>query len=132
TPDQVAVVFEQQTLTYGELNRRANQLAHRLRGMGAGPEVLVALFVERSLEMLVGIIGILKAGGAYVPIDPAYPKKRIGYILEDSKASIVLTQESLVDELPRFAGQSICLDGDWAEMGCESEENPVTPVRPEH
>jgi len=87
--DQVAVVFEQQTLTYGELNRRANQLAHHLRELGVGPDVLVALFVERSLEMLVGIVGILKAGGAYVPIDPAYPKKRIGYILEDSKASIV-------------------------------------------
>src|SRR6267143_4710135 len=110
TPDQVAVVFEQQTLTYGELNRRANRLAHHLRGMGVGPDVLVALFVERSLEMLVGIVGILKAGGAYVPMDPGYPKKRLGYILEDSKASIVLTQESLVNELPSFAGQSICLD----------------------
>ena len=132
TPDQVAVVFEQQTLTYGELNRRANQLAHHLRGMGVGPDVLVALFVERSLEMLVGIVSILKAGGAYVPIDPGYPKKRVGYILEDSQASIILTQESLVGELAGFAGQTICLDGDWAEIGGESEENPVTPVKPEH
>jgi amino acid adenylation domain-containing protein len=132
TPDQVAVVFEQQTLTYGELNRRANQLAHHLSRMGVGPDVLVGLFVERSPEMLVGIVGILKAGGAYVPIDPDYPKKWIGYILQDSKTSVVLTRESLVDELPSFAGQSICLDGDWAEIGCESEENPVTQVEPEH
>ena len=132
TPDQVAVVFERQTWTYGELNRRANQLAHHLRQTGVGPDVLVALFVERSLEMLVGIVGILKAGGAYVPIDPDYPTKRLEYILEDSKASIVLTQESLVGELPRFAGRTICLDGDWAEIGCGSEENPVTEARPEH
>jgi amino acid adenylation domain-containing protein len=131
TPDQTAVVFEQQSLSYGELNRRANRLAHHLRGKGVGPDVLVGLFVERSTEMLVGIVGILKAGGAYVPIDPDYPKTRIGYILEDSKAFIVLTQESLVDELPSFSGQSICLDGDWADIGCESEENPVTQIKPE-
>jgi amino acid adenylation domain-containing protein len=132
TPDQIAVVFEQQALTYGELNRRANQLAHHLQALGVEPDVLVGLFVERSLEMLVGIVGILKAGGAYVPIDPDYPKARIGYLLEDSKASIVLTQEALVDKLPSFAGQSICLDGDWADIGCESGENPVTQVKPEN
>jgi amino acid adenylation domain-containing protein len=132
TPDQVAVVFEQQTLTYGELNRRANQLAHHLRELGVGPEVLVAVFVERSLEMVVGLLGILKAGGAYVPIDPRYPKERIGYILEDCKAPIVLTEESLVDELPSFAGQSICLDADWARVASEPEGNPVIQVKPEH
>ena len=132
TPDQVALVFEQQTLTYGELNRRANQLAHHLRGLGVGPDVLVGLFVERSLEMLVGLLGILKAGGAYVPMDPGYPKERLGYILEDSKAPIVLTEESLVDELPSFAGQSICLDADWARIACESEENLVIQVKPEN
>jgi amino acid adenylation domain-containing protein len=131
-PDQVAVVFERQALSYGELNRRANQLAHHLRQKGVGPDVLVALFIERSLEMLVGIVGILKAGGAYVPIDPGYPKKRIEYILEDSKASIVLTQESLTNELPGFAGQSICLDSDWTPIGRESGENLVTQARPEH
>ena len=132
TPHRAAVVFEQETLTFGELNRRANQLAHHLRRTGVGPDVLVALFVERSVEMLVGIVGILKAGGAYVPIDPDYPKKRVEYILEDSQASIVLTQESLVGELPGFAGRSICLNGDWTEIGGESEENPVTQVKPEH
>src|SRR5208283_6227070 len=91
TPDEVAVVFGREYLTYGELNRRSNQLAHHLRGLGVGPEVLVGLFVERSLEMLVGILGILKAGGAYVPMDPGYPQERLGHILEDSKAPIVLT-----------------------------------------
>jgi amino acid adenylation domain-containing protein len=132
TPDRAAVVFEQRMLSYGELNRRANQLAHRLTRMGVGPDVLVALFIERSLEMLVGIVGILKAGGAYVPIDPGYPEKRIGYILEDSNVSLVITQESLMDRLPSFAGESICLDGDWAEIGQESEENPVARAKPEH
>ena len=132
TPDQVAVVFERQTLTYGELNRRANQLAHHLMGLGVGPDVLVGLFVERSLEMLVGLLGILKAGGAYVPIDPAYPKERVGYILEDSKAPIVLTEKSLVDDLPQFAGRSICLDAERAEIARESEENPATRVKAEH
>ena len=132
SPDAVAVVSEGGELTYGELNRRANLVAHYIRAAGVGPDVLVALFVERSLEMLVGIVGILKAGGAYVPIDPAYPKERLGYILEESKAPIVLTQESLVDGLPSFAGQSICLDADWAEIACEPEENLVTQVNPEH
>src|SRR5207247_2588029 len=131
-PDGVAVTLEGQTLAYGELNRRANQLAHYLRRHGAGPDVLVALFAERSFEMLVGILGILKAGGAYVPIDPAYPKERIGYILEDSKAPIVLTQASLVNALPEFCGQTICLDRDWPEIAGESEANPVTEVKPEH
>jgi amino acid adenylation domain-containing protein len=132
TPDEVAAVFERTALTYGELNCRANQLAHHLRRKGVGPDVLVALFAERSLEMLVGIFGILKAGGAYVPIDPAYPKERIACILEDSKARSVLTQESLVAELASFAVPSLCLDADWAEIAGESRENPVTQVKSEH
>jgi amino acid adenylation domain-containing protein len=132
TPDAVAVEYEGRRLTYGELSARANQVARYLARHGVGPDVLVALFVERSLEMLVGIVGILKAGGAYVPIDPAYPKERLGYILEESKSPVVLTQESLVDGLPSFAGHSICLDADWAEIVCEPEENLVTHVRSEH
>jgi len=132
TPDACAVTFENSHLTYDQLNRRANQVAHHLRALGVGPDVLVGLFVERSLEMVVGILGILKAGGAYVPIDPDYPKERIGYILEDSRAPIVLTQESCVKELPSFAGQSIRLDADWARIAVEPEANPVTQVGPEH
>ena len=86
TPDAVAVVFEDEQLTYRELDRRANQLAHHLRGLGVGPEVLVGICVERSLEIVVGLLGILKAGGAYVPLDPEYPKDRIAFMLEDGPA----------------------------------------------
>jgi amino acid adenylation domain-containing protein len=132
TPDQVALVFEQKRLTYGELNRRANQLARHLQGLGVGPEILVGLYVDRSLEMIVGLLGILKAGGAYVPMDPAYPKERIGYILEDSKAPIVLTQKSLAHELPEFTGQPVCLDSDWAQIATQAEENPVSQAKPEN
>ena len=109
TPDVTALESEGQTLSYRELNLRANQLAHYLRKLGVGPEVLVGLCVKRSPEMVVGLLGILKAGGAYVPMDPGYPKERLRYILEDSKASVVLTQESLVHGLPAFTGQVIRL-----------------------
>ncbi len=132
TPDQVALVFDKKRLTYGELNRRANQLAHYLQGLGVGPEILVGVFVERSLEMIVGLLGIVKAGGAYVPMDPAYPKERIGYILQDSKAPIVLTQKSLVNELPEFAGKTVCLDSDWAKIAAQADDNPVSNSKPEN
>jgi amino acid adenylation domain-containing protein len=132
TPDRVALVFERQTLCYGELNRRSNQLAHHLQGLGVGPNVLVGLCVKRSLDMVVGLLSILKAGAAYVPMDPGYPKERLQYILEDSKASVVLTQECLVDGLPSIAGQVICLDKDWAKIACESETNLVSQVNPEN
>src|ERR1700720_2535871 len=85
TPDAVAVVFENQQLTYGELNCRANQLGHYLQGLGVGPEVLVGICVERSIEMIVGLLGILKSGGAYLPFDPAYPPDRLSFMIEDGK-----------------------------------------------
>src|SRR5262249_7982371 len=84
TPEATAVIFEEEQLTYRELNRRANQLAHHLRALGVGPEVLVGICMERSVEMVVGLLGILKAGGAYVPLDPAYPKERLAFILKDA------------------------------------------------
>jgi non-ribosomal peptide synthetase component F len=87
TPDAVAIVFEGQSLTYQQLEDRANQLAHYLQGQGVGPEMLVPICLERSLEMIIGIMGILKAGGAYVPLDPSYPRERLQYMLEDSAAS---------------------------------------------
>ncbi|NEO93411.1 MAG: AMP-binding protein, partial [Moorea sp. SIO3G5] len=105
TPDAVAVVFEHEQLTYRQLNNRANQLAHYLRSRGVGPEVLVGICVERSLEMVVGLLGILKAGGAYVPIDPDYPTERIAYMLKDSAVSVLLTQKKLVARLPEHQGQ---------------------------
>ena len=92
TPDGIALVFEDQQLTYRELNRRANQVAHYLRKLGVGPEVLVGICMERSLEMVVGLLGILKAGGAYVPLDPSYPKERLAFMLEDSAPMVLLTQ----------------------------------------
>ncbi|MCZ8066315.1 MAG: amino acid adenylation domain-containing protein [Microcystis sp. LE17-20D] len=100
TPDAIAVVFEEQSLTYSELNCRANQLAHYLQSLGVGPEVLVGISVERSLEMIVGLLGILKAGGAYVPLDPDYPTERLQFMLEDCEATVLLTQSNLKDKLP--------------------------------
>ena len=99
TPEAVAVVFEEQQLTYRQLEERANRLAHHLRGLGVGPEVVVGLCVERSLQMVVGLLGILKAGGAYLPLDPGYPPERLAFMLEDSRAPVLLTQSALVDEL---------------------------------
>lgn len=130
TPEATAVVYEDQRLTYGELNSRVNRLAHYLRKRGARPEVLVGICVERSPDTLVGILGILKAGAAYVPLDPTYPKDRLAVILEDAKAPLVLTQQSLVSSLPRHVGRAICLDTDWPDIALESPENPTCHAKP--
>ena len=125
-PNGVALVFEDQQLTYDELNRRANKLAHHLKDRGVGAETLVAVCVERSIEMLVGILGILKAGGAYVPLDPAYPKERLAFILEDTQARLLLTQQSLVETLPEHDANVVLLDADWPEIAdTASDENPT-------
>jgi amino acid adenylation domain-containing protein len=150
TPEAIAVQFEGKVLTYRELNSRANQLAHYLRELGIGPEKLVGICVERSLEMVVGLLGILKVGGAYVPLDPAYPRERLEFMLQDAQVSILLTQEKLVedrgwrpvlspstmlridstegidDSNPRssiFQPQLVCLDLDWEKIAQQSEEN---------
>ncbi len=125
TPKAVAVKFGDQQLTYEELNSRANQLAHHLRRLGIEPEVRVAICIERSLEMIVGLIAILKAGGAYVPLEPAYPSERISFILEDSQARVLITQERLAHSLPVAKVETICLDRDWREISLESSENPT-------
>ncbi|MGK7894453.1 MAG: amino acid adenylation domain-containing protein, partial [Xenococcus sp. (in: cyanobacteria)] len=130
TPDAVAVVFEEEQLTYQELNNRANQLAHYLQKLGVGPEVLVGICVERSLEMIVGLLGILKAGGAYVPIDPSYPPERLAYLLSDSEISILLTQNKLVSELPENEAQVICLERDWQVIINENEDNLINEIKP--
>ncbi|WP_086691624.1 amino acid adenylation domain-containing protein [Nostoc sp. T09] len=133
TPDAIAVVFEQEQLTYRKLNQRANQLAHYLQKLGVRPEVLVGICVERSLEMVIGILGILKAGGAYLPLDPAYPQERIAFMLADAKVSIALTQQKLVTELPPNSAQIVCLDDpNWELIAQESSENLQTEVRPEN
>jgi natural product biosynthesis luciferase-like monooxygenase protein len=125
TPDAVAVAFEDRQLTYRELDVAANRLANHLRGLGAGADTLVALCCERSLDMLVGMVGILKAGAAYVPLDPAYPGDRIAYMLEDSQAQILVTQEAVLGELPETRAEIVCLDRDAALLAKQSETAPA-------
>ncbi len=122
-PEQVALVFAGEVLSYGELNRKANQLAHYLKARGVGPEVLVGVCVERSLAMVVGLLGILKAGGAYVPLDPAYPAERVAFMLQDANARVVLTEEKLLGLLGGSEAELICLDRDWEEIREEQETN---------
>jgi amino acid adenylation domain-containing protein/non-ribosomal peptide synthase protein (TIGR01720 family) len=130
-PESTAVVFEGARLSYGELNARANRLAHYLRGRGVGAEVPVAICVERSLEMVVALLGVLKAGGAYVPLDPRYPRERLAYMLEDARAPWLLTQRHLVEALPASGAQVLRLDEDWGEIARESEDNPTFGQQPE-
>ena len=130
TPDATAVVFASTRLTYRELNTRANQLAHHLQSLGVGPEVPVGICVERSVEMIVGLLGILKAGGAYVPLDPRYPKDRLVFMLEDTKAPILLTQKQLVGCLPPHQ-RAVCLDDDTI-FARHSETNPMSGAQSHH
>lgn len=121
TPDAIAIIFEQQQLTYRELNQQANQLADYLQTLGVKPEVLVGICVERSsetlpkasLEMVVGLLGILKAGAAYVPLDPTYPQERLAFMLEDAQVEVLLTQKHLLEKLPAHQAKILCLDADW-------------------
>jgi len=145
SPDAVAVVLEDQQLTYKELNSRANQLAHYLQRLGVGPESLVAICLDRSIDMIVGLLGILKAGGAYVPLDPSYPKERLGFMLEDTEAGVVLTQKSSVEDrgwrmedsdsrssILNSRLKEVYLDSDWEVISRESTENLSTGVSPEN
>ena len=127
-PDAVALVFEKQQLTYREVNCRANQLARYLQELGVTPETLVGICVERTIEMLVGLFAILKAGGAYVPLDPAYPKERLGFILEDAQVAVLLTQQSLLPVLPAHNAKVVFLDADREKFVQQSQENPISNV----
>ncbi|MCP6758403.1 MAG: amino acid adenylation domain-containing protein [Fischerella sp. CENA71] len=131
-PNAVAVIFGDQQLTYQQLNSRANQLAHYLQAMGVEPESLVGICMDRSLEIVVGLLAVLKAGGAYVPLDPAYPKERIAFIVEETQVSILLTQKHLVKELPQLNSRLVCLDTEWKTIARESKANPVSEVTPEN
>ncbi|MHC5857702.1 non-ribosomal peptide synthetase [Nostoc sp.] len=124
TPNNIAVVYEDQQLTYAELNRKANQLAHYLQTLGVKPEVVVGLCVERSLEMIIGLLGILKAGGAYLPLDPALPNEGLAFRLQDAQVSVLLTQQQLVANLPINVTQVICLDQDWDAIAQHKDGNP--------
>jgi amino acid adenylation domain-containing protein/thioester reductase-like protein len=131
TPDAVALVFEDQQLTYQELNRRANQLAHYLRKLGVRPEVIVGICVERSLDLVVGLLGILKAGGAYLPLDPSYPQERLAFMLENSQTPILLSQQHLIERQQNFKTKLVCLD-DWQPIALESSENLACNLAPDN
>ncbi|GCE28514.1 hypothetical protein KDA_39980 [Dictyobacter alpinus] len=130
-PDRIAVTFEQQQLSYGELERRSNQLAHFLHAQGIGPDRLVGLCLQRSLELVIAIIAILKAGGAYVPLDPDYPTERLRFLIEDTHLSFVLTQHPLLPLLPSSDCRRLCLDRDWILIAGESDAPLPTLVHPE-
>jgi natural product biosynthesis luciferase-like monooxygenase protein len=131
TPDATALVFEEQQITYRELNRRADLLANQLGELGVGTDALVGICVDRSIEMMVGLLGILKAGGAYVPLDPAYPKERLAFMLEDSKPLVLVTQTSLLDLLPKTTAHVVSLDNfDWSvrekRSAPSNHQSPIT------
>jgi amino acid adenylation domain-containing protein/non-ribosomal peptide synthase protein (TIGR01720 family) len=132
TPEHIAVVFENQQLTYAQLNARANQLAHHLQTLGVGAETIVALCVDRSLEMLVGLFGILKAGGAYLPLDPLVPSDRLSYMVHDAGASVILTQQHLAQGFSEQAAPLICLDSEWEIIAQQPDENPLSQATPEN
>jgi amino acid adenylation domain-containing protein len=132
TPEAVAVATESESLTYRELNERANSLAHYLRKLGVGPEVRVGLCLERSLEMVVAIYGVLKAGGAYVPIDPQHPAKRIAEVVEDAELALVLTQERFQEIFAPFALRVLTLDAAEQPWAAEATGNPERVNAPEH
>jgi amino acid adenylation domain-containing protein len=132
TPEAVAACGENEQVSYRELNGRANQLAHYLQKQGVGPDTRVGICIERSVEMLVAVLGVLKAGGAYVPLDPAYPQERLAFMLEDSQARMLLTQERLVKGLPPYAGQLVCLDTGWEAIAAETTEEADSRAEPDN
>jgi len=132
TPEAIALIFDDRKMTYAELNRRANQLAHALQRRGIVPELRVGVCMDGSLEMVVAILGILKAGGAYLPLDPAYPKDRLAFMLHDANPRVLLTQQRQKERLPEFQGEVFYLDADWETIAGENMEQPDARVTPEN
>ena len=132
TPDAIAIAFEQEKLTYRQLNERANQLAHYLARLNVGPEVLVGVCLERSLDMVVSLLAVLKAGGAFIPLDPSYPRDRLDFMLSDTKTPVLVTQERFAIALQEHSGVRVCLDAETELIAKESKENPVVQITGDH
>lgn len=132
TPDNVALTYGEQRLTYRELNERSNRFAHYLRRHGVGPDILVGICVDRTADLVVGLLGILKAGGAYVPIDPQYPRERLAFMLQDSRSPVIVTQRSLGADLAVPGTRVLCIDEDWPAISREAATNPVVDMTSEH
>ena len=132
TPDNIAVIYEDQELTYQQLNETANQLAHYLRSLGVTSDTFVAIAVESSLEMVIGLLGVLKAGGAYVPLDPNYPQERLQFILEDTNAPIIITNTLMLDKLPTTWARTVCLDKEWNHIKTLSTSDLTSFILPRH
>ncbi|AFY58522.1 non-ribosomal peptide synthase/amino acid adenylation enzyme [Rivularia sp. PCC 7116] len=132
TPNNIALVFEKQKLTYQELNNRANKLAHYLQKQGVKPESIVGLYLERNIAAIVGILGIIKAGGAYLPLDSALPSTGLNLRLSDAQVDLILTEEKLRENLTDITAEAICLDSDWEIISQEKNTNPTNKVTPEN
>jgi amino acid adenylation domain-containing protein len=132
TPEAIAVMAEGQCLTYQQLNDRANQLAHYLQTLGVGPDQLVGICLERSIELVVGLLGILKAGGAYLPLDHTYPQARLTFMVENAQAQVIVTQDSLRQVLPSAAAHVVCLDTDWSTIAQQPTASPCSTVQPQN
>jgi amino acid adenylation domain-containing protein len=131
-PDSTALIFGEERLSYRQLNARANQLAHRLRRLGIGPDSLVSICLERSVEMVVAVLGVLKAGGAYVPLDPASPAERLAWLLEDSRSPVLITSRTLLERLPSHAAKLLVLDDEREALARESDANPYITATTHH
>ena len=132
TPEAKAVIFGTEEMSYRDLNRQANQVARYLQKQGVDKEMLVGICLDRSVEMIVGLLGILKAGGAYLPLDPTYPQERLAFMLADSGVTVLLTQEKQAEQLADYQGRKVHLDRDWAKIEQESQENPESDIRGEN
>jgi amino acid adenylation domain-containing protein len=131
-PETTAALFGEHSIRYGDLDARANQLAHHLQTLGLGPDKLVGIFLERSLDMLVALLGVLKAGAAYVPLDPAFPRERLALMLEDATAPLLITQAALAESIPAHSGHTLLIDVDWPVIAAQRTTAPTTTVQPEH
>jgi amino acid adenylation domain-containing protein len=132
TPDAVAVKYEDQQLTYQDLNHRANHLARYLISSGVGPEKLVGIYVERSITMVVGLLATLKAGGAYVPLEPSYPKERVMFMIKEARPSLVIAEDRLKFDLEEYDGEIVCVDSDWNEIAKQSGNNLTPATKPDN